>query len=280
MTVGDIKRIISATRNYNFHSHTQFCDGRAAMEDMANAALLSGMEYYGFSPHSPLPIESPCNMKYADVPLYLAEVDRLGEFYARKGVDLVLLKGMEIDRLTHDWGPHIDYFQRMPLDYRIGSVHFVVSQDGEAVDCDGGFVRFEKNLRERFRGDLRYVVEKYYESVLRMIEEGGFDILAHPDKIAANASEADASIESQGWYESLIDDVARLCADRDIIVEINTKAIYDRRRLFPAERWIDRFYSAGIPLIVDSDAHCPEKIQLGRGEAFEILDKLKERNLR
>ena len=48
----DFKKIISSTHNYNFHSHTQFCDGRADMETMARAAVACGMEHYGFSPHS------------------------------------------------------------------------------------------------------------------------------------------------------------------------------------------------------------------------------------
>lgn len=274
MTIEDINNIAARTRDYNFHSHTQFCDGHASMEEMARAAEGIGMAFYGFSPHSPLCIESPCNMSRDDVQPYIDEADRLDEVFINEGKRIKLLKGMEIDRISHEWAPHIDYFQQLPLDYRIGSVHFVVSQDGEPVDCDGSFARFEKNLKERFHGDLRYVVEKYYESLLSMIEEGGFEILAHPDKIAANASDADAKIEAQGWYEALLDDVVRLSAEKGIVVEINTKAIRDRNRIFPAERWIGKFIAAGIPLIVNSDAHYPDKIQLGRAEAFDILDSL------
>ena len=66
----DFNSIISQTRNYNFHSHTQFCDGHAPMSDMARAAAASGMRHYGFSPHSPIPIPSPCNMKAEDVDDY------------------------------------------------------------------------------------------------------------------------------------------------------------------------------------------------------------------
>ena len=73
----DFKEIIGTTRNYNFHSHTQFCDGRADMETMARAAVACGMEHYGFSPHSPLNIPSPCNMEASAVDEYLAEVRRI-----------------------------------------------------------------------------------------------------------------------------------------------------------------------------------------------------------
>ncbi|MDE5725671.1 MAG: PHP domain-containing protein [Duncaniella sp.] len=50
----NIKEIIAATRDYNFHSHTQFCDGREPMEAMAAAAVAEGLTHYGFTPHSPI----------------------------------------------------------------------------------------------------------------------------------------------------------------------------------------------------------------------------------
>ncbi len=44
---------------YNFHSHTEFCDGRAQMEAFAREAVRCGFTHYGFTPHSPIPIQSP-----------------------------------------------------------------------------------------------------------------------------------------------------------------------------------------------------------------------------
>lgn len=181
--------------------------------------------------------------------------------------------GMEIDYLSPEWGPHIDYFQRMPLDYRIGSVHFVPNQDGIPVDCDGSFARFSKNLKDAYAGDLRYVVERYFEQVLRMLELGGFGILGHADKIAANASEADPGIEMQGWYAALMEDVAEYAGKSGVIVEINTKAILDRKRFFPELRWWHLFMEKGCRLMINSDAHYPDKITLGRAEALEELEK-------
>ena len=58
----DILSLIGNERRYNFHSHTEFCDGRAQMQAFAAKAVELGFRHYGFSPHSPIPIESPCNM--------------------------------------------------------------------------------------------------------------------------------------------------------------------------------------------------------------------------
>ena len=77
----DFKKIIQQTSRYNFHSHTQFCDGRYSMEQFVEAAVEAGFEHWGFSPHSPIPIGSPCNMLTVDVKKYLEEVARLRNLY-------------------------------------------------------------------------------------------------------------------------------------------------------------------------------------------------------
>ncbi len=264
-----ITDITAKTDRYNLHSHTQFCDGHAPMEAMARAAADRGMLHYGFSPHSPICVESGANMSRENVKPYLDEVDRLKS----SSIELPqLYTGMEIDFVSVDFGPHIDYFQRLPLDYRIGSVHFVPNQDGIPVDCDGSSERFIRYLKEVFADDLRYVVEKYFEQVLTMLERGGFDMLGHLDKIAQNASVADPEIERQPWYESLIDDVVSHAKTANVVVEINTKYINEKGRFFPHEQWWQKLKEAKLPIAVNSDAHWPEKVEEGRAQAFEKLD--------
>lgn len=264
----DIRRIIESTDNYNLHSHSQFCDGKDNMEKIAAAASECGMEYFAFSPHSPVNIYSTCNMSREDVPEYLEEAERLREIHS-PGMEI--LTSMEIDYLGSEWGPHIDYFQKLPLDFRLGSVHFVPNQDGILFDCDGHSDRFARYLKEAYNNDLRYVVEKYFEQVLMMLERGGIDLLGHFDKIAGNASECDPHIEDYGWYEALVDDVISHVEGTDIVLEINTKAFDLRKRFFPAERWWTKLLSAGLPLAVDSDVHQASKVTAGRSEALARL---------
>lgn len=241
------------------------------MSDMAAAALRENMAVYGFSPHSPVPVDSPCNMAPEAVACYLDRASRLRDEYAGR---MDLLTSMEIDFLSPDFGPHIDYFQRMPLHYRIGSVHFVPTRTGVPVDCDGSYERFAVNLREAFGGDLRYVVEKYFEQVLTMLERGGFDILGHFDKIAGNASQALPSLEEQGWYAALVEDVASHAVSAGVAVEINTKAFEKNGRMFPASRWWQTLAAKGLTVVVDSDAHYPDRINSGRNEALSLLREM------
>ena len=271
MTTTEILKLIKNTDRYNFHSHTEFCDGRAPMSVMAAAAAEDGFRIWGFTPHSPLSQPEPCNMKFEDVDSYINEASRLKESYSG---ETQILTSMEIDFMGSEFGPHIDYFQNLPLDYRLASVHFVPNQDGIFLDCDGNFDRFSQYLKDGYRGDLRYVTEKYFEHVIRMMEYGGIEILGHFDKIAGNAAMADPEIENNSWYEALVDDVISHAKSAGIIMEINTKAIYDKGRFFPALRWWKKVMDAEIPVVINSDAHHPDKVNTGRDEALTQISKL------
>ena len=55
-------RITQETDLYNLHTHTQFCDGHAPMEEFVTEAIALGFTHLGFTPHSPISVESPVNM--------------------------------------------------------------------------------------------------------------------------------------------------------------------------------------------------------------------------
>lgn len=259
------------SRRYNLHGHTQYCDGRATVDEFAAAAYAAGMSHYGFSPHSPIPIPSTCNMTVSSALEYLADICRLREQYDGK---IKILASMEIDYLNDDWGPANDYFQSLPLDYRIGSVHFIPTRGGDFVDIDGSPDRFVVNLRERFGGDLRYVVETFFHQSIAMVERGGLDIIGHLDKVAHNASAVDPEVELRPWYRSLVGELMDLVTSKNIAVEVNTKAYAGAHRFFPSVDHWPTLIASGARIVVNSDAHYPDLIDASRSEAYAILDAL------
>ena len=264
----DLDSILSTSR-YNLHSHTQFCDGRGTMDQFARAAADAGLLHYGFTPHSPVPFDTPCNMKADDVPAYLAEVERI-----RKKYDTVqFYAGMEIDYLGPDWGPAHPYFAGLDLDYSIGSVHFLPAKSDPSrfIDVDGRPERFVQYMHEYFDDDIEYVVEEFYRRSSAMVRAGGFDILGHLDKIGANASYYLPGIERRRRYldalNALVDDVIA----SGVCVEINTKSLAQTGRIFPRESVVARLYRAHVPLLVNSDTHYPDLINAGRPYALSLL---------
>lgn len=267
----DFIKLLGDSSRYTLHSHTEFCDGRAQMEAFAREAVARGFTHYGFTPHSPVPIVSPCNMHRDKVPVYLAEVDRIRQAY---GDRVTFLAGMEIDYLGDDWGPSSDYFTSLPLDYTIGSVHFIPAQDGTLVDIDGRFESFRRKMSENFHDDIRYVVETFYSQSIKMVEQGGFDIIGHLDKVGHNASHYCPGIESESWYQSLASDLVDHVIESGVTVELNTKARAEHGRFFPSETLLKRLVDASVPIIVNSDAHVPALIDASRHEALTLLHNL------
>ncbi|MBR5898924.1 MAG: histidinol-phosphatase [Muribaculaceae bacterium] len=265
----DLLKEIGDSRLYNLHSHTQFCDGRADMEQFAAAAVAQGFTHYGFSPHAPVPIASPCNMSADDVTAYLGECERLKRIYGDK---ICLYAAMEIDYLSDEWGPSHQFFQSLPLDYRIGSVHFIPSEHG-MIDVDGRPEDFAVKMREHFHKDLRHVVTTFYRQTWAMLDAGGFDIVGHFDKIGFNASKYQPGVEQEPWYRQLVADTIDLIAQKGVIAEINTKAWDAHQRLFPSLQWQPMLRQRHIPVVVNSDAHFPQLINAGRDHAFALLQQ-------
>lgn len=266
----DFKRIIdSGNKLYNFHSHTQFCDGRDVMENFVIKAIDAGFTDYGFSPHSPVPVDSPCNMDINNVPAYISEVNRLKDKYGDK---INLYASMEVDYLGDLFNTKNELFDKINLDYIIGSVHFIPSDQNIYVDIDGSYETFAKKMHVHFHDDVRWVVEKYYSQAVNMIELGGFDIIGHCDKIGDNANSVCNGIENEDWYQKLVKNEFEAIMDNHLIIEINTKAYDSKGRFFPNERYFKQLKKYNAPLLINSDAHYPELVNAGRMEAFRILE--------
>ncbi len=252
----------------NYHSHTEFCDGRASMSEMAKGALEAGFQEWGVSPHSPICCQSGANMKAEDMEAFLIESDRLKhEYDGRMGIHT----GMEIDYVSDSFGPHIDSFRSLPLDYRIGSVHFVRTKDGRPVDVDGPAERFLKYLDSEYDGDIRYVAETYFKMELEMLEHGGFDIIGHLDKIGDNGSHAWKELEDQPWYAELVERVIAKAVEKNVIIEINTKKYDTGHRFFPSESWWHLLKKYNANLVLSTDAHYPDKVAAGYDAALSLL---------
>lgn len=252
----------------NYHSHCSYCDGHAPLEDFMKEAIRQGFTSYGISSHAPLPFSTRWTMEWEQMPAYLAEARRLRQKYAGQ---IELYIGLEIDYLNEESNPSIARFRDLPLDYRIGSVHLLAGDAGEVVDVDVAADAFRVLVDERFAGDLDRVIHLYYDRLLRMIALGGFDILGHADKMHYNASCYRPGLLDEPWYEALMRDYFAEIARREIIVEINTKALYLLGTFYPNERYFQLLHELGIRVQVNSDAHFPDKINAGRPEALAAL---------
>lgn len=259
----------------NYHSHCTFCDGRSTPEDFVKFAIAHGFRAYGFSSHSPLPFDTFWNMSKEDMPEYLAETERLKDKYAGQ---LELYVGLEIDYLDETYNASLPYFRELPLDYRIGSIHFlpVASPllEKNMACIDGPFSDFSHSVDIYYEGDIRKLVSHYFSSTSRMIEAGGIDIVGHMDKIYMNGHLYKGFSLDANWYQIPFNECLCLIADKGLMVEINTKNLQKKQQTFPHKDYLHRLLELDIPIMVNSDCHYPDLVNDGRAEAFELLKQV------
>ncbi len=242
------------------------------MAEMLEAAHSAGFVNWGFSPHAPICVDSPCNMTAADVEPYKAEVERLRALYP----DMTILTGMEVDYIDAGHGPASPEVEAYGLDYVIGSVHFVPNQDGVPVDIDGSPERFRERLATHFRGDLDYVVRTFWSQTMAMIAAGGFDILGHLDKVARNATTVRPLLEQEPEYRAAIDAAIDAVIEAECAIEINTKQRASAGRYFPHPRHWARIARAGLAMPIDSDAHTTDAVDAGMADAADLFRVITE----
>ena len=252
----------------NYHSHCSFCDGRAPLEEFVKEAIRQGFYSYGVSSHAPLPFPTQWTMEWEQMEAYLDEFKNLRQKYAD---EIELYVGLEIDYLNEESNPSVARFTELPLDYRIGSVHLLYDAAGEVVDIDCSPAVFKERVDRHFNGDVLRVVRMYFDRLFRMVELGGFDILGHADKMHYNASCYHPGLLDEPWYEALMKDYFSLVASRGYLVEINTKAYDSLGTFYPNSRYWELMKEYQIKVLVNSDAHYPERINAGRMEALRLL---------
>lgn len=252
----------------NYHSHCSFCDGRAPFEEFVKEAITQGFYSYGVSSHAPLPFPTQWTMEWEQMEAYLDEFKNLRSKYAD---EIELYVGLEIDYLNEESNPSVARFTELPLDYRIGSVHLLYDAAGEVVDIDCSPAVFKERVDRHFNGDVLGVIRMYFDRLFRMVELGGFDVLGHADKMHYNASCYHPGLLDEPWYEALMKDYFSLVASRGYLVEINTKAYDSLGTFYPNSRYWELMKEYQIKILVNSDAHYPERINAGRMEALRLL---------
>ncbi len=255
----------------NLHTHTHYSDGNNPPIDYVHEALKLGMENLGFSDHSPLPFDNPFSLKSDHYQDYCAEVRQIGKQFADQ---LSIFLALEIDYIP---GMSEDFRllrQNGNLDYVIGSVHLVGAHKAEDLWFTDGphSETYDEGLRQFYDNDIRKGVTAFYHQTNRMIESQEMDVVGHLDKIKMH-NQNRFFREDEKWYINLVMETLQLIRENDLIAEVNTRGIYKKRcsSLFPSPWVLKEMHKMGIPVIISSDAHKPEELQMLFDETVEVL---------
>ncbi len=253
----------------NYHSHCNYCDGRGSMEDFVRFAISHKLKKYGFSSHAPLSFHTSWTMNADDFDDYLNEFIRLKQKY-KHHIELFL--GLEADYIEGCSDVTSQFFKNNKFDYLISSVHYLDKlKNGNYWSIDGQFSKFDEGLTEMHNGDIKSATIRFFEVTFRMIEKGGFDIVGHVDKIMMHASKYPEFSLGHNWYIDLMMQTLELIKQKNLLLEINTKSLKEHGYIYPHKYFLPRIKELNIPLVLSSDCHYPDRVNIGFNETITEL---------
>ncbi len=241
----------------NYHTHCDFCDGKATAGAMAAAAHAAGYRVLGFSSHAPLPWWTDWCMQPARLGDYVTEVRRLGREWADRGLEVLL--GLEIDWVDGETYPRHPRFADLDLDYRIGSVHYVSWGGAERFAVDESAEDLALHLQAA-GGPPGRLWQEYYHNLSALVAAGGFDILGHFDVVRKNNAGGRYFSEDDPAYLAAALGVAAQLQGTGIVVEVNTGGMLRGKTVdpYPCLAVMKELCARGVPVTICADAHAPE----------------------
>lgn len=264
----------------NYHTHSRYCDGKGELREYVEYALAHGFTHLGFSGHCPLPMENNFGIRPGQYLDYCNEVRTLKQEYAGR-IDIKL--GLEIDYIPGVLEDFSELVDRGGLEYNIGSVHLVTNPEHfpypasleELWMIDGGrWETYDEGLQRIFDGNIRLGVKAFFRQTNEMLQRNRPTIVGHFDKIVMHNRDRYFHY-NEPWFQALLGETVCLIRDLGLIAEVNTRGIYKKRHndFYPARRTLAEMNKMGIPVIISTDAHCPENLDQEEG-AYEFLQEI------
>ena len=234
----------------DYHTHTPLCHHATGWPvEYARAALERGLAELGFADHSPMPARlepfDDWRMALSDLPRYFDAVAEARAAFPQLPIRL----GLEVDYLAghEEWIAELAGMVRW--DFLIGSVHYIAP--GWDVDNPAHISRFETRPVEEIWG-------MYFAAYEQAIRSGLFDFMGHPD-LPKKFGHRPAG-DLRRFYEPVI----AALAETGTAFEINTAGLRKPvGECYPALEFLRLARAAGVPLLINSDAHAPEEVGAG-----------------
>ena len=243
------------------HCHSTMCDGKNTLQEMASAACAQGLTTLGFTGPSYTQRDREYCMSPSRTAQYKATIAKLKTEYKGK-VDI--LCGIEWDILSED--------KRTGYDYWIGSAHHLYGKNtGKYYEIDFRPQDLHDCIYDDFDGDPLAAVEAYFAEVEKVAAMKP-DILAHIDLIKKLNAEGEFFDEESPRYKAAALKALNAAKENGCLLEVNTGAISRgyRDTPYPAVFLLREWRGMGGQIILTADAHSPETVVYGYGQAAEL----------
>ncbi len=237
------------------HIHSVFSDGRDTIEAMVVTADEMGLTTVCCTDHLTLPreMDPDCEVSIPEDELALYRQAVIDARAGHPALDVVL--GFEADYYP-GCEEHVRTWSAGGT-YLLGSVHWL---DGYWIDDLSDLTYWDTvGTEEAWR--------RYFEVWQQACGSAcAFDSMAHPDLVAILGRYPAASLMSD-----LYDSAAEAARAGAVHIEINTAGLTKPLgRIYPDPDLLRRFYRAGVPLTVGSDAHTCARVEDHIPDAYAL----------
>jgi len=249
------KRTRAGEIDYHIHSDLSV-EAYSSVEAVCERAVQIGLTEIAFTEHYDT---EPADQGYG---FYSYEksrdaVDRMRELF---GDRLSVKLGVEVDYQTVYETEIAEFLEGKRYDVVLGARHWL---DGALIGHDFFEGKTEQDSYER-----------YFESVLPLVESGLFDVLAHIDLVKRHGTERYGTFDADRWMER-IDPILRKLAETGMGLEINTSGVRQAPgEPYPGLAVLRRYRELGGTLVtVGSDAHRVEHVGADIKTGIELARK-------
>ncbi len=254
------------------HTHTHFSpDSNEAPEKMIEKAIALELSAYAVTDHC------ECNRWYSmehygakengydtwnfnkDYERSVSYITRMKEKYNGR---INLICGVELGQATHDYEISEKVAQDKRLDFIIGSMHQLKTND------DFAFIKYENYTYD----GIMALIEEYYEELYKLCCWGKFDVLGHIT-YTLRYIEGDAEIKvDMSRFEEIIRECFKKLIQNGKGIEINSSGLRQKYgKPFPHREILNIYKELGGEILsLGSDAHCADDLGKGIFECAEM----------
>jgi histidinol-phosphatase (PHP family) len=261
----------------DWHTHNKLCrHAKGDIEEYVITGIEKGISTLGISDHFPYDVldgienipYQEYSMRSAEIQEYIERFKKCKEKY-KEDIDLKL--AFEVDFIRNQEDNSQSYLKQQniknQLDYILGSVHVLRSEQGIFAFDDRRFIEFYNLF-----GGIDNLYAEYFKTLRAMLnsKKFDFDIVTHFD-LPKKYNQRPKDLKR---FNREIGSTLKLIKEKDKTIEINTSGLRKQvHEVYPSDEIIKKINSLEIPVLLGSDAHEPKKV----GYNFEeIIIKLKE----
>lgn len=244
------------------HSHTLYSKhATGSVDELVRSSIAAGISILTITDHAPFPVDANNRLLESELDRYFADIEQARMAYEGK---IIILQGLEFDYMPGSEAFTRDLLERYPLDFAIGSVHYV-EVPGEPM----------VKVWDLSRLAAEAFLDGYFANLEGLITCGLFDAVGHADTLLRGLPER--------VFLHRVEPLLVLLARSGMAFELNASGLRKSSlspltgqevqglSSYPSQRLLSQLIAHDVPFTIGSDTHSPEDAGSGVAKLMEEL---------